>query len=75
VRIDEHVEYRCPECGHGCYSIRDNSDAPIPIHVPPSIHDDEGRPVSFCPWCDTELTVEALTLSPMARYIRDELMQ
>ncbi len=55
-------EYQCPECGEGCYTIRDNSDAPIPIHVPPSLHDDEGKPTGFCPHCDEELTPDNVAL-------------
>ena len=53
-------EYPCPRCGKGCYSIRDNRDAPIPIVVPDSVHDDEGREAMFCPDCDEELTPEKL---------------
>lgn len=50
-----HMEVECAGCGAGRFTVQDNSDAPIPVRVPPSIHDDEGRSVMFCPGCDTEL--------------------
>jgi hypothetical protein len=60
---DPHLpEFPCPSCETGCYSVRDNSDAPIPVRVPPSVHDDEGRPVSQCSHCDADLEVRGLAL-------------
>ena len=59
-RMQDAGEFPCGNCGQGCFTVRDNSDAPIPIRVPPSIHDDEGRHVVFCPYCDEELVAPDL---------------
>ena len=52
--------YCCPGCGQGEYTIASNCEAPIP-NPPTTVHNDEGRWVMFCPFCDEELTPESLT--------------
>lgn len=52
--------YVCPECGEGEYTIASNREAPIP-NPPTTVHDDEGRWVGMCPYCDAELSPETLT--------------
>lgn len=64
------LEYRCPGCREGLYTIGDNDG-----WGQPSVFTDEGRPVDECPRCSAELTVSSLLRAEHEAGVHTELAE